>query len=95
MEILIPRIDKYKAYQLTPDFDIEDFQQFIINNGSEIHTFSKDNKINMVQFDWNPYGQDYAYHIELKLNQIFMYNEDDPEVFHIVKDIKDSWIILN
>lgn len=96
MKILIPIIDKWKGFKLETD-NLKELNNFLKSNGYDLHNYSKDLKLESVSFRWNPYGVDYPPYINLKVGEIFMFNEENPEIYRIITDtdIEESWIIEN
>lgn len=97
-KIIIPTYIEYNACQLTTD-NLDNFKNFISNNAYNIfYTFRemKDKQIPMeINFKWNPHGDDYPDTVSVKLNQYFLYEEEEPYNYMILdpQDIREEWYI--
>ena len=94
-KIIIPTYIEYNACQLTTD-NLDNFKSFISNNAYNIfYTFRemKDKQIPMeINFKWNPHGDDYPNTVSVKLNQYFLYEEEEPYNYMILdpQDIREE-----
>ena len=94
-KIIIPTYIEYNACQLTTD-NLDNFKSFISNNAYNIfYTFRemKDKQIPMeISFKWNPHGDDYPDTVSVKLNQYFLYEEEEPYNYMILdpQDIREE-----
>ena len=94
-KIIIPTYIEYNACQLTTD-NLDNFKNFISNNAYNIfYTFRemKDKQIPMeISFKWNPHGDNYPDTVSVKLNQYFLYEEEEPYNYMILdpQDIREE-----
>ena len=94
-KIIIPTYIEYNACQLTTD-NLDNFKNFISNNAYNIfYTFRemKDKQIPMeISFKWNPHEDDYPDTVSVKLNQYFLYEEEEPYDYMILdpQDIREE-----
>ena len=94
-KIIIPTYIEYNACQLTTD-NLDNFKNFISNNAYNIfYTFRemKDKQIPIeISFKWNPHGDDYPDTVSVKLNQYFLYEEEEPYNYMILdpQDIREE-----
>lgn len=92
MKIFIPIIEEWDAIELKKD-NLEEFNNFIKNNGYDLHHFSIDGELKNILFKWNPYSHDYPDTIKVEVGQIFMYNKEYPDICHVIDEMKEDWVI--
>lgn len=98
MEILIPKIEKWKGLQFSGDYDnFKKFQKLIDTCGYDLHSYKRDDILTKITFVWSPYlGNTCGKSVELSLGEIFIYNEEEQDRFKVIKnatDIGKNWII--
>lgn len=101
-KIIIPTFIEYNACQFTIDGE-QDFLKFITSYSYQdsvkiTYKWMKDKQIPVeITFKWNPYEWDYSPTIKVKLNQYFMYEDEDPDNYKILdpEEISSDWYIYH
>lgn len=92
MQIFIPAILQYKCEKLTEE-NLKNFEKMIYSGlGSNFTRIDANNKLQYVTFYWG--DSDYPDYIKIKLNEYFLYNLEDENIYIITKELNNDWIII-
>lgn len=91
MKIFIPEILSFIGEQLTEE-NLENFKNLVSKGwGSRFTTAYTGDSLSYVSFYWG--DCDYPDYVEVKINQYFLFNEEDENQYLVIDKLEDNWRI--
>lgn len=91
MKIFIPEILSFIGEQLTEE-NLENFKNLVSKGwGSRFTTAYTGDSLSYVSFYWG--DCDYPDYVEVKINQYFLFNEEDENQYLVIDKLENNWRI--